>query len=187
LEQENSFGYYELIDPEIWTGFKRNTIIEGIGSFRFSKMEEMVGLIDQFSTLAGVMETATGKTPIDESASEAIKGFKALEKTQQGKGIPTVFSFINSPEYKFVSYLNPIYLKVPKEQMIGEINIFCKVQRILAKNEKIELVDLIPNLKNLNLNRNQRRNLPKNTSAPPEIKDTIKGPAAVVIPIAIYR
>lgn len=187
LEKENSFGYYELITQETWTGFGRNAIIEGIGSFRFSKMEDMIGLVNQLDSLAGVMEAATGQTLIDESALESIKGFKALEKIQQDKGIPTVFSFVSSPEYKLVSYLNPIYLKVPKEQMIGEINIFCKIQRILPKNEKIELVELMPSLKNLNLNRNQRRNLPKDTSAPPEIKDTIKCPAAVVIPIAIYR
>lgn len=185
IEKDDELGYFELITPEVWSEFKRNEIIEGIGSLRFSKMEEMIGLVNQLSTFANVIETITGQTPINEEAFDSINGLQALDKTQHDKGIPAVFSFVSSPNYRLISYLNPNYLKVSKEQIIGEINILCKIQRIVGKNEKIELVDFMPGLKNLS--RGQRRNFPKNTSAPAELRDTIKGPAAIVIPIAIYR
>ena len=37
------------------------------------------------------------------------------------------------------------------------------------------------------MNREQKRKMPKDLSNPKELKDSIKGPAFVVTPIAIYR
>lgn len=63
----------------------------------------------------------------------------------------------------------------------------CKVQKKINKGETIELDEIFKDFKSLATNREMRRNIPKNLSNPEEFKDKIKGPAFIVIPIAIYQ
>ena len=49
------------------------------------------------------------------------------------------------------------------------------------------LVAYLDDIKKLPLNRSQRRNMPKNMDNPAELRDVIKGPALVVLPIAVYQ
>ncbi|GAH21339.1 unnamed protein product, partial [marine sediment metagenome] len=95
-------------------------------------------------------------------------------------------TFNNNDEFKFISYLNPNYFRVSKEQIIGELNLFCKIQRKLNKDEKIELFKIVPSLDIFKFNKQQKINL-KNVKIPDDLRDTIKSPAAIVIPIAIFR
>jgi len=189
LESEDAFDYYETIIQKKWENIKRNSLLEVNVSARFSKLEGLTDLVEQMGSLVNLVETTTGQNIIDDEAEKAIKGLKGLGQLQDNKGIPCVFNFESSSEYKLISYLNPKFLKVEKEQMIGELTLFCKVQRKLAEDEEFELVDLFSSFKNLNLNREQRREIdfPEDISTPPELSDTVKGPAAIVIPVAIYR
>jgi len=63
----------------------------------------------------------------------------------------------------------------------------CKIQRKLQKGQNIKLDEIFEDLKNMPLNREQRRKLPKSMDNPEVIKDVIKGPAFVVIPVAVYQ
>ena len=47
--------------------------------------------------------------------------------------------------------------------------------------------EIFDDIKKLPLNRSQRRNMPKNMDNPAELRDVIKGPALVVLPIAVYQ
>ena len=69
----------------------------------------------------------------------------------------------------------------------SECYLFCKIQRKIEKGESIELDEIFENVKNLDLNREQKRKMSKNLSNPKELRDSIKGPAFIVTPIAIYR
>ena len=158
-------------------------------SARFSIFDGLTDLVEQMGSLANMMETTTGQNIIDNDAAVAMEGLKSLGQMQSNKGISCVFNFKSSPDYKLISYLSPKYLRVEKDQMIGELTLFCKVQRLLTEEEEFELVDLFSGFKNLGLNREQRRKLdfPEDLAMPDELSDTVKGPAAIVIPIAIYR
>ena len=48
-------------------------------------------------------------------------------------------------------------------------------------------IKIFEDIKKLPLNRAQRRNMPKNMDNPAELRDVIKGPALVVLPIAVYQ
>ena len=187
LESEEAILFYESMNEDIWNTIKRDQLLECIVSPRFSKMDEMLSLVNQIGSLAGIVETVTGENIIGDDGYEAINGFEAIGQAQQGKGIPCVCSFFDSTKFKLVTYLNPSYLKVSKEQIVGDVTLFCKVQRVLAKGEKIELFELLPGISNFAVNREQRRQMKKDFTAPAELKDTISGPAAIVIPIALYR
>jgi len=189
LQSKQAFSYYELITPDIWENTRRNSLLEVNVSARFSVLDGLTDLVEQIGSLASLVETTTGQKMIDDKAAEAIKGLRGLGQIHSNKGIPCVFNFKSSPDYKLISYLNPEYFKVEKEQMIGELTLFCKVQRLLEEDEEFELVDLFSSLKHLRLSREQRRKLdfPGDLSMPPELTDTVTGPAAIVIPVAIYR
>jgi len=187
LESEEILCYFEFMNDEQWDTIKKDSMLDCIVSPRFSKLDEMLSMVNQFSSLTSALEEATGESLLDDKGFEAMKGLTALGQTQQAKGIACVCSFTNSAKFQLISYLNPSYLKVPKEQIVGDVTLFCKVQRVLSKGEKMELVEFFPELSNFILNREQKRKIKKDVTAPPEIKDTVRGPAAVVIPIAIYR
>ena len=74
---------------------------------------------------------------------------------------------------------------------IGEkdtiIYLLCKIIRKVPKGQSIKLDEIFDDIKKLPLNRAQRRNMPKNMDNPAELRDVIKGPALVVLPIAVYQ
>ena len=63
----------------------------------------------------------------------------------------------------------------------------CKVLRKIPKGQSIKLDELFDDVKNLQLNRKQRRSLPKNMDNPDVVRDVVRGPLLVVIPIAVYQ
>ena len=119
--------------------------------------------------------------------NKKLKVFKGLGSINNGNEIACVLSFENSKEFQVAAYLDEQFFKVGQDSFVGSFYVLCKIQRKLPKGEKIELGELFESFKNMPMNRAQRCNMPKNISTPTEIKDVIKGPAAVVIPIAIYR
>lgn len=62
-----------------------------------------------------------------------------------------------------------------------------EVLRKIPKGQSIKLDELFDDVKNLQLNRKQRRSLPKNMDNPDVIRDVVKGPLLVVIPIVVYQ
>lgn len=47
--------------------------------------------------------------------------------------------------------------------------------------------EIFDDIKKLTLNREQRRKMPKNMDNPDVLRDVVKGPVLVVIPIAVYQ
>jgi len=186
LNIKNGIQYYENMTPEKWNTIERNCILECLVKITFSKLESIVEAAEQMLPFTEMVKQFSNDSIIDDKSLVAIEGLKELGKLNRKNGIPCICSFTNNPEYKIISYLNPEFLKVSKGQMIGELNLFCKVQRKLEDNEKIELFNIVPSVGELNLNREQKRKLKKDLKLPSEFKDTVKSPAVLVIPIAIY-
>lgn len=186
LKNEDAFSYWETVTAQQWDNLKRNDLLEGIVTVRFSNMDGISAWAGRMNQLAGFMESVTGESLLEGEFTEAMKGLNGLGQLQQGKGIPCVMSCIDS-DYKFVAYLNPQFLKVSKENMIGELTIFCKVQRKLRNDEKIDLNEIFPSIQNSNLSSIFKEFSGDIDIVPPELEDTVNGPAAVIIPIAIYR
>jgi hypothetical protein len=51
----------------------------------------------------------------------------------------------------------------------------------------MKLDEIFDGVKNLPLNRDQRRKMAKNMENPDIMRDVVKGPALTVIPIAVYQ
>lgn len=184
LEKEKAFEYYESVNPDIWSSFGKDSLLEAGVTISFSNMDAMADTVSNLSNLASLVESFTGESVLDENSKVTIQGVKGVAKMQAEKGIPAKMTFIGSPGFTLVTYLNPDSLRVDRAQVVGEVTVLCKVQRMFSEGEKLDLFEPFGNLSFLN--RKQRRELGK-SKLPPEFRDTIKYPAAIVIPVAIYR
>ena len=186
LNNEGELKYYECIDETIWGEICRDDFLEVLVTPRFSKIEEMTDAAKQLKKLADIFQPFVDKPMIDSKAEEALNGFETLSKVKKENSITCVFNF-EDKKYPLVAYLNEDFLKISKEQFISQSYMFCKVQKKIQKGESIALDEIFENFKSLAINREQRRKMPKDLSNPKAIRDKIKGPALVVIPIAIYQ
>ncbi len=188
LQNEEDIPFYEFLNDEIWNQLSRDEVVEFMGAIRFSKLKEFSTAISQFSDLTTLIESFTDTPIIDNKTQKAIEGIKGLGDYKNGNEIPCVLSFAGQKDYPVVAYLDDSFLKVPQESFVGDVTILCKIQRKINKGSSVELTDFFKSIKELPLNRDQRRAMnTKDLTMPKELSDTIKGPAFVVIPIAIYK
>ena len=64
---------------------------------------------------------------------------------------------------------------------------YVKLLEKYKRGQSVKLDEIFGDVKKLPLNREQRRKMTKNMDNPKEIKDVVKGPALIVIPIAVYQ
>lgn len=188
LQKEEHIPFYEVLDDETWNQLSRDEIVEFMGAIRFSKLKEISSAISKFASLTAFIESVTDTPIIDDETQKAIDGIKGLGDYKNGNEIPCVLSFSGQKDYPVIAYLDDAFLKVPQESFVGDVTILCKIQKKINKGNSVDLTDFFKPIKDLPLNRSQRRSMnTKDLTMPKELSDTIKGPAFVVIPIAIYK
>ena len=185
-DDDDGLKYYEIFSDDIYTRLSRDDFLEVLVTARFSKMKELTDNITKIAELASVFETITDQKILDKKASDAINGFSALGQLKTGKEIACVFEFEDG-KYPLVAYLDETYFKCGQDSFVGQAYLLCKIIRKISKGQSIKLDEIFDNIKKLPLNRAQRRSMPKNMDNPSEIRDVIKGPALVVLPIAVYQ
>lgn len=140
----------------------------------------------KLSELASVFQEITDQPILDKKAREAVTGFSALDQLQSGKAISCVFNFEDG-KFPLIAYLDENYFKCNQENFVGESYMVCKVLRKIPKGKSIKLDEIFDDIKKIPMNRQQRRKMPKNMDNPEILWDVIKGPALVVVPIAVYQ
>lgn len=153
---------------------------------RFSKTKELTDSVQKFADLANLIQGITDQPVLNKEATEAINGFSALGKMKSGKEISCVFNFYDG-KYPLVVYLDENYFRCEQDSFVGQSYMLCKIIRKIPKGQSIKLDEIFDDIKKLPLNRNQRRKMPKNMDNPDVIKDVVKGPAMVVVPVAVYQ
>lgn len=123
-------------------------------------------------------------------ASQSNKAYwgPKIERTKQRdqEQIACVFEFEDGL-HPLVAYLDESYFRCGQENFVGQAYLLCKIIRKVPKGQSIKLDETFDDIKKLPLNRSLRRNMPKNMDNPAELRDVIKGPALVVLPIAVYQ
>ena len=142
--------------------------------------------VKKLSELASVFQEITDQPILDKKEREAVTGFSALEQLQSGKAISCVFNFEDG-KFPLIAYLDENYFKCNQENFVGESYMVCKVLRKIPKGKSIKLDEIFDDIKKISMNRQQRRKMPKNMDNPEVLRDVIKGPALVVVPIAVYQ
>lgn len=186
VDEYTPLKYYEALNDEEFTNLNRDDFIEVLVTPRFSKIKELSDTVKKISSLAEVFETITQQSILDAKSEEAINGFSALGNLKSENGVSCVFSFEDSM-FPLVGRLDENYFKCELSQFVGQFYMLCKVQKKIVKGQSVKLDEIFEDIKKLPLNREQRRNMPKNLDNPDIIRDVVKGPALQVIPVAIYQ
>ena len=136
--------------------------------------------------ILGALGLDTDQEILDQNATEAINGFSALSQLKAGKEIACVFEF-EDKQFPLIASLDESFFRCEQDRFVGQAYLLCKVIKKIPKGQSIKLDEIFDDAKKLPLNRAQRRNMPKNMENPVELRDVIKGPALVVLPIAFYQ
>ena len=185
-DEDEQVKYYEFLTEEEFNSLHRDDFLEVLVTSRFSKMKELTDSVMKVADLAKVIQIITDEEILDKKAKEAVDGFSALGQLREGKEISCVFNF-EDVKYPLVAYLDQSYFRCSEDNFVGESYLLCKIIRKVQKGQSVKLDEIFGDVKKLPLNREQRRKMPKNMDNPKEIKDVVKGPALIVIPIAVYQ
>ena len=185
-DEDEQVKYYEFLTEEEFNSLHRDDFLEVLVTSRFSKMKELTDSVMKVADLAKVIQIITDEEILDKKAKEAVDGFSALGQLRDGKEISCVFNFEDG-KYPLVAYLDQSYFRCSEDNFVGESYLLCKIIRKVQKGQSVKLDEIFGDVKKLPLNREQRRKMPKNMDNPKEIKDVVKGPALIVIPIAVYQ
>ncbi len=184
--EEDGLKYYEFLSDSEYDSLNRDDFLEVLVTARFSKMKELTDSVKKIAELAAVFESITDQQILDQKATEAVNGFSALGQLKPGKEISCVFEFEDG-NHPLVAYLDENYFRCEQGNFVGQAYLLCKIIRKIPKGQNIKLDEIFDDVKKLPLNRAQRRTMPKNMDNPAELRDIIKGPALVVLPIAVYQ
>lgn len=185
-DEDDGLKYYEFLSDSDYNNIYRDDFLEVLVTARFSKMKELTDSVKKIAELAAVFETITDQQILDKKATNAVNGFSALGQMKSGKEIACVFEF-DDGKHPLVAYLDESYFRCGQDNFVGQAYLLCKVIRKISKGQSIKLDEIFDDVKKLPLNRAQRRTMPKNMENPTELRDVIKGPALVVLPIAVYQ
>ena len=185
-DEEDGLKYFEFLTDDDYNSLYRDDFLEVLVTARFSKMKELTDSVRKIADLATVFESLTDQQILDKKAHEAVQGFSALGQINSKKEISCVFEFEDS-KHPLVAYLDESYFRCEQDNFVGQAYLLCKIIRKVPKGQSIKLDEIFDDIKKLSLNRKQRRSMPKNMDNPAEIRDVIKGPALVVLPIAVYQ
>lgn len=185
-DEDEQIKYYECLSEENFNDLHRDDFLEVLVTARFSKMKELTNTVKKLNELATIFQGITDQQILDRKAQEAVAGFSALDQLQSGKAISCVFNFEDG-KYPLIAYLDEKYFKCDQESFVGESYMVCKVLRKIPKGKSVKLDEIFDDIKKIPMNRQQRRSMPKNMDNPDVLKDVVKGPALVVVPIAVYQ
>ena len=185
-DEDDGLKYFEGLNEETYNELSRDDFLEVLVTARFSKMKEITDSVMKIAELAAAIEPLTDQTILDQEATKANNGFAALSQFKSGKEISCVFEFEDG-QYPLIAYLDQSYFRCNQDSFIGQAYLLCKIIRKVPKGQSIKLDEIFDDVKKLPLNRAQRRSMPKNIDNPAELRDIVKGPALVVLPIAVYQ
>ena len=185
-DEDEGLKYYECLSDIIYDELRRDDFLEVLVTARFSRMKELTDSVKKLAELAAAIESFTDQEILDQNATEAMNGFSALSQLKAGKEIACVFEF-EDKQYPLVASLDEGFFRCEQDRFVGQAYLLCKVIKKIPKGQSIKLDEIFDDVKKLPLNRAQRRNMHKNMENPVELRDVIKGPALVVLPIAVYQ
>lgn len=179
--KENGLPQIENFDEKSWDEIiEEDVYIEIRGSIHFSQFYDFERDINSVGNLGvdlGLIE--------EKEVKELAKQISSVIEYQEKNGIPLRIETYNSKN-EFLAYLNDQYMVKDQSKIIGnDYKILCKIEKVIPRGKSQLLFD-IDEIERKYSNRAERRSKNKK-SLPKELKEKVAGPAAIILPIAIYR
>ena len=183
LIEEEHIQPLDGFDDAIWKQIRRGELLEiqaKITTPEFYRLTEAVG---SFAPMIEVFK-AVDPSLVDKKAEEAMVGLGGIAKMLEGKPVPLIFQPASTPGYHFVAELTRSFLRCEMSQLQGEATVLGKVLRILEKGQSHEAFNVLPSIPNLN--RQAKRRMQADSKSK-KMTETVKGPGAILAPVAVYR
>jgi len=185
LEKRKEIQFLDAFDDEIWQQIRRGEILEIPAKLRTPKFLKASQEINNFLPLLDMVSPFLENQP-SKKDQEAIVGFSQITQGLKDKPVPLFLdSSVNG--YQFFSNLERKYLRCEVALLKGDATVVGKVHKILDKGQKETAFSIVPEVENtVIMNRKQRRAMNKKPKQPEPFKEIIKGPAMILIPIAVF-
>jgi len=186
LEDANAVQYLEAFDLEIWQQLQRDEVLEIQANLRIPNILLQLQQAKNLTPYIELMQLV-GEDPLaDPKTAEAVTGMSSLHSILAEKPIPLLFEAVSAPGFRFFASLSQQHLRCDLSDLRGEAVVFGKVQRLLAKGKKQQVFSILPEMESfMAVNRKQRRAMKGKKSR--EVTEVLKGPAIILMPLAVYR
>jgi hypothetical protein len=170
----------DSLDAARWNSVKRGSLLELDIQVMVPQMTRLFADPAAFGNLASLIK-AINPESIDAEAEKVLDVMSTLSKSGAGDG-GTLTAVGNPPQspYRLVMRLERKFI-VPGAELDGEATVLVKMARKLKEDDKELVVDL-PGLSTLGA---ELRNAMSEATDSEEF--TVRGPGAIVVPIAIFR
>jgi hypothetical protein len=185
LDQRKEIQFLDAFDQKIWDQIRRGEILEIPANLRIPKFLEVSQEVNNFLPLLEIFSPFL-ENQISKKDEEAITGFSRISQNLEDKPIPLFFDS-STIGFQFFSNVERKYLRCEVNSLQYDATVFGKVHKILDKNQKETVFSITPKIDNtISLNRKQRRSVDKRPKQLEPFKEILKGPAIILIPIAIF-
>lgn len=172
-------------DPETVQKLSRGQVIEVQANLKLPQIYQVMSVAAEIKPLADLFGSLGADIDMDANTNTAMQGLLALGKATNEKPLPLLFEPVVGRGYSFFCNLSRRYLRSEPNELIGEATVFGKVMRLIEKGTSEEVFTLLADIKSLpTISRQERRKLKNQKDG---ISERIKGPAAIIHPIAIFR
>lgn len=199
LEQADAIEVFEEDDPPDLTRIKKGGIVEISRFCEPSPVNEAIDSLLKFMNIAGNLGIGAPEGGQEEEKIRIVG--QLLGGTQEEKETPMIstdeegFSVVYTIKNRFIDS------SCSEEDLIGDMTVFGKINRVVPENSSIDLIDLLGLLKNLPRKMRRsvsiadlKKNLLDGFAAFPEAlggpiareEFTVHGPAVIVTPVAVY-
>lgn len=189
LENSQQIKHIELMDNDYWNTIQRGDMLEVQAKIEIPPLLQSAHELDELTPLLEFVQKYKIGV-VDGETLQNIEGLSGFQKLLAGKPIPLLFKLATIPLYTFEAEMPREYITAPLKNFHGDATIFGKVQQILQKGQKLDVLSVIPELQGLqNLNRKQRLALKskKGPKRPDDLSVIITGPAIIMSPLAVYK
>lgn len=186
LQDDNAVQYLEAFDLEIWQQLQRNEVLEVQARMRIPNILLQLQQANDLTPYIKLMQIF-GEDPLaDQKTAEAMTGMSSLHGILADKPIPLLFEAVSAPGFHFFANLSRQYLRCALSDLRDEAVVFGTVRRLISRGEKQQVFSILPELESfMTVNRAQRRAM--RAKQPQEVTEVLKGPAIILMPLAVYR
>lgn len=182
---DKGIPYITSLDHESWTLLSRGSIIEIQARLRLPIVFQAVDAAGTIKPFVDLISLSDEDNPLNKESNQALHGMLAVGEATKDKPVPVFLEPVRARRDAFFCNLTRRHLRCEISELKGELTVLGKITRLIPKGASEEVFTLLSELQNLgDINRKSRRRLKSQQDG---IIETLKGPAGIVHPVAIYQ
>jgi hypothetical protein len=177
--------YLTTSGEDTWSRLGRGNIVEIQARIRLPDIFSTMSAVEAFKPFMGLLDIIDEGNLVDVETQKMFDGFLEVGGATKEKPVPVFLEPIHAKRDAFFCSLSRRYLRCGIGDLAGEVTVFGKITRLIQKGTSEEVYTLLPEMQSLaNSNRKDRRRL---KSQKDNLSEALKGPAAILHPVAVYQ